>query len=266
MSDGHLVLPMDFAIGPAPREEAAQILAKHGVTGANVQPSCNISVFQDGTNTVLFDVGSGPDFMPSAGALLDNLDTIGLTPEDVTHVLVTHAHPDHIWGLLDDFDEPVFAQAKHMIGRREWDYWWDPETVNSIGEQRMAFAAGARRRFEMMEDVFERFDAGEEVVSGIQAVATYGHTPGHMSFEVRSGGEATLIIGDAIANHHLAFDRPDWPSGSDQDADLGVHTRRALFDRIISDQISVVGFHFPGTGFGNVEKSGDGFVFLEASQ
>ncbi len=263
VSDGNLVLPIDFAIGSAPKVEASKILAKYGYSESNVRPNCNVSVFRDGTNTVLFDVGSGPDFMPSAGALLENLALINLAPEDVTHVLITHAHPDHIWGLLDDFGDPVFANAAHMIGRREWDYWWDPETVNLIGEQRAVFAVGARRRFEAMEDVFEQFDDGQEVVSGVQAIATYGHTPGHMSFEVRSGNQASLIIGDAIANHHLAFERPEWPSGSDQNPDLGTLTRKALFDRIVAENLSVVGFHFPGSGYGTVEKSADGYRFLE---
>lgn len=263
VSDGHLVLPLSFAIGSNPSAKAAEILRDHGISGDQVRPNCNVSIYQDGTNTVLFDVGSGPDFMPSAGTLLDSLTALGVAPEDVTHVLITHAHPDHIWGLLDDFDEPVFANATHLVGRKEWDYWWDPDTVQTIGEARMTFAAGARRRFELMEDVFERFDDGQEVVSGISAIATYGHTPGHMSFEVRSGTQASLIIGDAIANHHLAFQKPEWPSGSDQDSELGIRTRLALFDRIVADDLSVVGFHFPGTGLGRVEKTSSGYKFIE---
>lgn len=263
ISDGHLVLPLDIAIGDNPKSEATEILRKHGISENEVRPSCNVSIYQDDTNTVLFDVGSGPDFMPSAGTLLENLSAIGIAPEDVTHVLITHAHPDHLWGLLDDFDEPVFTNATHLIGRKEWDYWWDPDTLYSVGQTRMTFAAGARRRFEIMEDVIERFDDGQEVASGIAAVATYGHTPGHMSFEVRSGNQASLIIGDAIANHHLAFQRPDWPSGSDQNPDLGIQTRLALFDRIGADDLSVVGFHFPGTGFGRIEKMSSGYQFIE---
>lgn len=263
VSDGHLVLPLSFAIGDTPVQEATEILESHGITGDAVQPNCNVSVYRDGTNTVLFDVGSGPDFMPTAGSLLDNLAAMDLAPEDITQVLITHAHPDHIWGLVDDFDEPVFANATHMIGRQEWDYWWDPQTIDTIGEQRRVFAVGARRRLMMMEDLFERFDDGDEIVSGVSAIATFGHTPGHMSFEIRSGHQAALIVGDAIANHHLAFDRPQWPSGSDQNAELGIRTRTALFDRILADQMSVIGFHFPGSGMGSVEKTASGYRFLE---
>ncbi|KPA22838.1 Hydroxyacylglutathione hydrolase [Shimia sp. SK013] len=262
VSDGHLMLPTNMVIDGVPKSEATDVLELHGITGNAVTPSCNTTVYRDGENTVLFDVGAGPDFMPTAGQLTDNLAVAGISPEDVTHVLLTHAHPDHIWGLLDDFDDPMFANATHFIGRREWDYWWNPETVNTIGDARVTFAAGARRRLQMMEDQFVQFDNGDEVVSGVAALATHGHTPGHMSFEVRSGSEATLIIGDAIVNHHLAFHHPEWPTSSDQDADMGIQTRVSLFDRILADDLSVVGFHFPGSGMGRVEKYANIYRFV----
>lgn len=265
ISDGHLVLPRAFAIGPAPQAEAEAILATHNLTAATVEPRCNVTLYQDGTNTVLFDVGAGPDFMPTAGQLLDSLDAAGVSPEDVTHVCFTHAHPDHLWGLIDDFDEPVFYNARHLMGRTEWDYWWSEDTISTIGESRQLFAAGARRRLQMTEDLFEHFNDGEEILPGIAAVATHGHTQGHMSFEVRAGSDAMLIIGDAIANHHIAFAQPDWPSGSDQNTDQGIATRRTLLDRITADDLAVLGFHFPGSGMGRVTKSTQGFVFEETS-
>ena len=78
-------------------------------------------------------------------------------------MVFTHAHPDHIWGLLDEFDDPLFTEATYMMGRDEWDYWWNPETVNTIGEARAAFAVGAKRRMEAIEDAVELFDADQEI-------------------------------------------------------------------------------------------------------
>lgn len=265
LSDGHLVLPADFAFGTLPADEVAPIREAFGLTGDRVEPGCNLALYRDGTNIVLFDAGSGPDFMPTAGKLTEALDAAGLAPEDITHVVFTHAHPDHIWGLLDDFDEPLFFNATHMMGRAEWDYWWNPETVNTIGEARAAFAVGAKRRMEAIEDSVEFFDDGQEILPGIAAMASYGHTPGHMAFEVRPAGQSAMIVGDAIGNHHVALRKPGWQSGSDQDPETGVATRLRLLDRLTSEQMAMVGFHLPGGGMGRVTRDGDAFRFEEGA-
>ena len=264
VSDGSLTLPGSFIFQDMPQDKLGPILSAYGLSKDRVTPECNLALFRDGTNTVLFDVGSGPDFMPTAGKIADSLDALGLTPEDVTHVLFTHAHPDHIWGLLDDFDEPLFYNATYMMGRAEWDYWWGPDTVHTIGEARAAFAVGAKRRMEAIEDSVVLFDDGEEVLPGITALATPGHTPGHMAFEVRGGRNAALVVGDAIGNHHVAFHQPAWLSGSDQDPSTAAATRRMIFDRLTHEDLSVVGFHLPGGGIGRAVAKDDGFRFVEA--
>lgn len=262
LSDGNLVLPMEFLLGNLPAADAAPVLAQYGVTGDVIEPPCNLTLLQDGARTVLFDAGSGSGFMPSAGKILEALDVIGVSADDITHVLFTHAHPDHLWGVLDDFDDPVFANASYMIGQAEWDYWTDPATVESIGEERASFAVGAARRLAAIEDQMEFISGGQEVLPGILAQDTPGHTPGHMAFEVRQGTEAALIVGDAIGNGHLAFARPDWASGSDQDAETGIATRTRLLDQLASDQMALVGFHLPDGGLGRVERDGDAYRFV----
>ena len=262
VSDGNLVLPGDLIFGPMPQQELPAILSEFDLSRDQLMPECNLALYRDGKNTVLFDVGSGPDFMPSAGQITDSLDAIGLAPEDITHVAFTHGHPDHIWGLLDDFGDPLFYEATYFMGRAEWDYWWNPETVNTIDEARVPFAVGARRRMEIIEDNVTLFEDGEEVLPGIAARASFGHTPGHMSFEVRNGNQAALVIGDAIGNHHVAFAQPDWPSGSDQDPEMAVSSRVGLLDQLASEQILAVGFHLPDGGIGRVERSGDSYRFV----
>jgi len=160
VSDGSLLLPGAFIFEPMPKDELEPILTEFGLSDDRLTPECNLALYRDGTNTVLFDVGSGPDFMPTAGVITDSLSAMGLSPDDITHVVFTHAHPDHIWGLLDDFDEPLFLNATYMMGRTEWDYWWNPETVNTIGEARAAFAVGAKRRMEAIEDAVVLFNDG----------------------------------------------------------------------------------------------------------
>ena len=264
LSDGHLTLPASFIFGPMPEAELAPILADYGLTDQPLTPECNLTLYRDGTNTVLFDAGSGATFMPTAGTLLDSLDAAGVAPEDITHVVFTHAHPDHLWGVLDDFNDPLFTNAAHLMGRGEWDYWWDPDTVDRIGPERAAFAVGAKRRMEAIEDAMDFFDDGDEVLPGIAAVLTPGHTPGHMSFEIRNGSDAVFVSGDAISNHHVAFARPGWESGSDQDMALAAQTRSALLDRLASDGTTLFGFHLPDGGIGLAEKADDGYRFVPA--
>lgn len=262
LSDGNLILPGDFILGGMPQEEMKAIVERYGLPTDQLTPPCNVTLLRDGTNTVLFDVGAGPDFQPSAGKLMEAFDLLGITVDDVTHVLFTHAHPDHIWGLLDEFDDPMFPNARFLIGQAEYDYWTNPDTVTQIGEARTTFAVGAARRLEAISEQIEFLADGDEVISGVAAHLTSGHTPGHMAFELRSGTEAVMVVGDAIGNHHVAFERPDWASGSDQDAAMAADTRVRLLDRLANEQIGLIGYHLPEGGLGRAEKSGDGYRFV----
>jgi len=263
VSDGNLVLPGDFAFADLPQDALAPILAEHQISRDQITPPCNLTLLEDGDRKVLFDAGAGTGFMPSAGKLVDTLDTLGLTPDDITHVVFTHAHPDHLWGVLDDFDDPLFTEATYMMGEAEWAYWSDPNTVDTIGEERASFAVGAQRRMEAIADQVTMIKDGQEVLPGVMAHASFGHTPGHMSFEIRAGAEAILVAGDAIGNAHVAFARPDWPSGSDQDTETGIATRARLLDMLAQDQMQMLGFHLPGGGIGRVERSGDAYTFVQ---
>jgi glyoxylase-like metal-dependent hydrolase (beta-lactamase superfamily II) len=263
LSDGNLTLPPEFIFGPAPQDALAELAAEMGIDlTAPLTPPCNVTLLRQGDRTILFDCGAGPAFQASAGRLLDALDAEGLTPDDITDVIFTHGHPDHLWGVLDDFDEPLFLNAAYKMGRAERDYWMDPDTVNTIGEARASFAAGASRRIEAIDGMLETFEHGAEVAPGVTAMATAGHTPGHMSFAVSSGDTTVMVIGDAVSNDHVAMARPDWPSGSDQDTEMGAATRARLLDQLATDQMLTVGFHMGGGGLGRVERTGEGYRFV----
>jgi len=261
VSDGLLNLPGDFSFAPMPQDELKPILAQYGISRDRVSRPCNVTLLRDGERTILFDVGSGPDFVPTAGELVDTLDALGVAPEDVTHVVFTHAHPDHLWGLLDDFDEPLFYEAEHMIGQAEWDYWTNPNTVDDIGEARAAFAVGAKRRLDVIAETVTLFNDGQEILPGVAARATYGHTPGHMAFELRSGSNSAMIVGDSISNHHVSFVKPQWPTGSDEDPETAIKTRLLLLDQLASEQMPLIGFHLPEGGVGRAERKDGAFVF-----
>jgi glyoxylase-like metal-dependent hydrolase (beta-lactamase superfamily II) len=262
VSDGSLTLPGSFIFETMPKDELAPILKRYNQSAEVLTPPCNVTLMRRGDKTILFDVGSGPDFSPNSGILLDSLAALDVSPEDVTDIVFTHAHPDHLWGLLDDFDDPLFAQANYMIGKSEWDYWMNPNTVDEIGDARVSFAVGARRRLELIEDSIAFFEDGQEILPGVAARATFGHTPGHMAIEVRDGSESVMILGDCIGNHHVAFAKPEWNSGSDQDEEAAAKTRMSLMDQLSHEKTRIIGFHLAGNGVGYVEKSQDGYVFI----
>ena len=262
VSDGHLILPGSFVFDPMPKQELRPILREFQLSDEQLHRECNISLYRDGTNIILFDAGSGTDFTPTVGSLIESLDAVDLSTEDITHVVFTHAHPDHIWGVLDDFDDPLFTEATYMIGRTEWAYWWNPETVNTIDEDSVSFAVGAKRRLEAIEERVVFFDDGDEILPGISALATPGHTAGHMSFQVAHGNTSALIAGDAVSNHHVAFKKPQWNDGSDQDPEQAAQTRKRLLDQLVSEKMILLGFHLPGGGIGRVEATGESYRFI----
>ena len=151
-----------------------------------------------------------------------------------------------------------------MIGQAEFDYWTDPATVDTIGAARTAFAVGAARRLDVIADRVQFVRDGQEILPGVAARLTAGHTPGHMSYELRSGSEAVMVVGDALGNHHVAFERPDWASGSDQDGAQAAQTRALLLDQLANEQMALIGYHLPGGGIGRAERAGGGFRFVEA--
>lgn len=264
VSDGHLVLPQSFVLGDFPEAEARTIIEAAGYEVAGLNSPCNLALWENGENRVLFDVGAGPDFMPSAGKIMDSLDALGLSPDDITHVVFTHAHPDHLWGAVDDFDEPLFYNAIHMMGADEIAYWTAPETIDAIAPERQSFVAGARRRLDLLGAGIAPIGGGDEILPGITVIDTPGHTPGHLGFRIASGDGSALIVGDAIGNGHLALARPEWPSPADNDPALGMTTRMSLLEELASSNETLVGFHLPDGGIGTVAKDDAGYSFTSA--
>ena len=216
------------------------------------------------TRLILVDAGSGTGFMDSVGELPDALAALGVDSGEITHVIFTHGHADHLWGAVDDFDEPVFANAEHLMGRVEFDYWADPATTSTISTDRVPMAAGAKRRLDLIGERFTLFEDGAEVLPGVTARATFGHSPGHMSFALADGGAAAMVVGDAILNDHTAFAHPDWPIGADGDREMAAAVRAGLLDQLANDHMMMIGFHLPAGGMGRVDRFEGAYRFVPA--
>lgn len=262
VSDGNLVLPLSFSYPDVPEDELIALLEAHGQPTESLMPDCNVPILKTSDRLIMFDVGSGANFMPTAGRLIENMEEAGFDPADVTDVVFTHCHPDHLWGLIDDFDEIVFPNASFHMGRAEWDFWRDPGTVDAMPEARKTFAVGAQNRLSYLEDMITLFEPGAEVLPGVEAVDTSGHTPGHMSYMLHGGSEPVLVAGDAILHFAVSFEHPSWPSGSDQDPEMGIATRKKLLDRLASDKAKLTAYHLPEPGEGRVEREGLAYRFV----
>ncbi|WP_417669772.1 MBL fold metallo-hydrolase [Roseibium sp.] len=264
-SDGNLSLPMNFILPEQSPQEIEALMKPHNLDTQTLTPDCNVTLLRRGDRLALFDVGSGSNFQPTAGELLTQLEDAGVDPADVTDVIFTHAHPDHLWGVLDEFDDPLFADAQYWISEAEWAYWSADDTLAKTPEDRKSFVVGAQSRFEAIADQVAMIKPGQEVLPGVEAIDTSGHTPGHMSYMIHSGSETVLVLGDAISNAVISFERPDWHSGTDQDREKGAKTRMALLDRLAQDQTRIIGYHLPHPGIGRAEKNGTAYRFVADS-
>jgi glyoxylase-like metal-dependent hydrolase (beta-lactamase superfamily II) len=263
LRDGGFSLPVSAGAAGRDVGEIRALLQSAGYPSEAASTVLNVSLMRRGKDVILFDCGAGKNFMPGTGELPDRLAAMGVQPEDVTHVLFTHGHPDHLWGALDDFDTPAFPKATYHFPAPEWDDWFAPDIYQRLPEDRHSFAAGAQRILKAIEPVTRRFKAGDEPVTGVLAVAAAGHTPGHCAFEVMADGGPTLIAGDAITHPVISFQRPDWAGGFDADAALASTTRKALLERAVTDRLRLVGYHLPNGGVGRVERAGLAYRFVQ---
>ena len=264
IGDGDLTLPMSIFVPDATPEEQAEIAKRLGWTPPNAAAKTNHAVLRKGSDIILVDTGSGTKFQPTAGKLLENLKAAGIEPATVTKVILTHGHPDHVWGTTDANGALLFPDASYYVGAAEWNFWMDPDLIGKMPPEMGDFVKGAQREFAAVKDRVTMLKPGDDVVTGIRALDTAGHTPGHLSFEV-AGGEGLIISVDAAINHVISLEHPDWKFGFDSIPDLAIQNRKALIDRAATDKIKLLGYHWASPGVGFAERQGTGYRFVAAS-
>jgi glyoxylase-like metal-dependent hydrolase (beta-lactamase superfamily II) len=204
---------------------------------------------------VLVDMGAG-DLAPSTGKLLQSMEAAGLSPAEVDTVAITHAHPDHIGGALDDAGKPVYTNARYYICKDEWDFWFSDVATAKVPEW---FVTVARKNLEPIREQVSLVEGECEIVPDIRVRPAPGHTPGHMVVEVSSAGRLLLYIGDTVV-HPLHLEHPDWLPIYDIAPEQAALSKNAVFDRAAAEKALVVGQHFPPfPSLGHVAKKGEGW-------
>jgi glyoxylase-like metal-dependent hydrolase (beta-lactamase superfamily II) len=263
--DGHRTAPVPegFVLN-APLDEVKAAYVAHGIPVGYGNTPFNPTVIKTAGQTVLVDTGCGADTAEEPGAtagfLLRNLTAIGIGLDDVDVVIVSHFHGDHVSGLVALDGGPAFAKAEITVPEKEWRFWMDD------GERERATPGRMQRLFEHNRQVFDplaervRTHAwNEEVVPGVTAIATPGHSIGHTSYLVSSRGESVFLIQDVSNHPALSLEHPGWQLAFDQDPVAAEATRRRTLEWLAREQLPVQGFHFPFPGHATVEAVGDAY-------
>jgi glyoxylase-like metal-dependent hydrolase (beta-lactamase superfamily II) len=262
LSDGALQAAWSVVLPDRKKEE----IVAAGQASPDIRLQYNVSLVKLGNDVILVDTGAGPDFAPARGKLADNLEKAGIKPDSITKVVFTHAHPDHLWGVVDPFDgSSIFPKARHFMAAAERDNWIKPGIENEVAESARGSALGTQRRLKELGSKIETFKPGAEIVPGLAAVDTSGHTPGHVSFLIGSGSDKMMIGGDALTDSVISFARPEWRWAADWDQDKGVAARKRLLDMLATDKIQLVGYHLPWPGLGRAERAGTAYRFVAAA-
>ena len=222
-------------------------------------------VIKSGGKTIAIDTGNGLGANAATKGAVGNarhsMAAAAIDAKAVDIVLISHFHGDHINGLKNADGSPAFPNAQIMVPAAEWAFWTDEANTSKANAVNKGNFANVKKVFEGLKPT--PFEAGKEVAPGITAMATPGHTPGHTSYVVASGGKTIIVQGDVCNHPGIFMPNPGWHAGFDNEGDLAETTRRKFYDMVSADKIPVVGYHFPFPSAGFVEKAGNGYRLVQ---
>ncbi len=237
----------------------AETISKLAPTG-KAPSSVYVFLIKNGGRTILVDTGFGKRENP-ASQLLAKMAAVGVKPEAVTHLLLTHLHGDHVGGLAWN-GKAAFPNAEVLVSAPEKEYWLDPATLEK-NPGRKGNIDLIRTNFALYGSKVKTFTLGDTVLPGILSVASAGHTPGHAAFLLESGKDRMLFWGDIVHAAALQFPDPKICAQYDMDAPGAVAARLAMMDLAARGNMPVAGAHLPAPGVGRVKtgKEKDTFVY-----
>jgi glyoxylase-like metal-dependent hydrolase (beta-lactamase superfamily II) len=245
-----------FANTPLAQAEAALRERRQPVDYIRT-PYTNLYV-DTGAHRVLVDMGAG-SLLPSTGRLPGNLRAAGVEPREIDAILITHAHPDHVGGTLDEAGDPIYPNARYYIWKGEWNFWTSDMAFEKVPEM---FVSVARIQLQPVLDQLVLLEREGEIMPGISILSAPGHTPGHTVISFESGGERLLYISDTVL-HPLHLEHPGWTPIYDIYPDQAEASKRRIFDMAAEEGALVLGQHFaPFPSIGRVSKAGEGWRWV----
>ena len=253
--------PAELFFSNLPREQMEILLRRYGQDLPQVEIPYICLFIQAGRKRVLIDTGIGPGgFGPATGKLIQHLRAEGIEPDQIDTVIISHGHGDHIGGNVDSQGQPVFRNARYVMDKQEWDYWMANPTLEELPispDFKEAILAFARRNLSPIREQFDLIvDQTAEILPGITPVTTYGHTPGHLSLDISSGGQHLLFIGDTFI-HPFHIEHPETITAFDHQPEKIIATRLRLLERAAKQGSLVLASHFPFPGLGYVGQKAD---------
>jgi len=267
VSDGVLPLPTStLATNADPAVRAAWLESMFLPPDAFDWP-LNVLVLRRGDRTILVDAGLGGEFpgFPRAGQFPQRLAAAGIDLASVTDIVLTHMHMDHVGGLLvEGMQERLRPDLSIHVAAAEVDFWASPDFSHTTMPSPVppVLRTVATRFLEAYGSRLRTFEAQHEVMPGVTAILTGGHTPGHAVVRVESGGERLTFAGDAI--FPVGFDHPDWHNGFEHDPEESVRVRLRLLREAADSGELLVAAHLPFPSLGHVARDGDAFRWVAA--
>ncbi len=265
LSDGTVPLDVGKILTNTTPKRVDQLL-KRAFLADPVETSVNAYLVNTGTKLILIDAGSGRLFGPTLGNLVNNLRAGGHQPEQVDEIYITHMHADHVGGLMAG-DKIAFPNAIVRADQRDADYWLSQANLDAAPDNAKDFFKGAMASIKpyVAAGKFKPFDGSGELVPGIRAVSTYGHTKGHTMYVVESKGQKLAVLGDLMHVAAVQFVQPSVTIQFDTDSKMAAVQRKKVYADGAKHGFWLAVAHLPFPGVGRIRADGHGYVYVPAN-